>query len=173
MDFHRVTATADPVYAPAMALYRASFPSHEQRQTASQEAILSHPDYHFLVLTEHGAPVGILLNWDTPHFRYIEHFAISPALRGRSFGSRALQAWADRADTPVILEIDPLTTDIAVRRKRFYERLGFMLNPFPHVHPPYHDGLTGHALLVLSRPEALEEDVYQAFAQYLHTVVMA
>ena len=62
MDFHRVTATADPLYAPAMALYRASFPSHEQRQTASQEAILSHPDYHFLVLTEHGAPVGILLN---------------------------------------------------------------------------------------------------------------
>lgn len=52
----------------------------------------------------------------------------------------------------MILEIDPLTTDIAVRRKRFYERLGFMLNPFPHVHPPYHDGLTGHALLVLSRP---------------------
>lgn len=100
MDFHRVTATADPLYAPAMALYRASFPSHEQRQTASQEAILSHPDYHFLVLTEQGAPVGILLNWDTPHFRYIEHFAISPALRGRSFGSRALQAWADRADTP-------------------------------------------------------------------------
>ena len=48
-----------------------------------------------------------------------------------------------------------------------------MFNPFPHVHPPYHDGLTGHALLVLSRPEALEEDVYQAFAQYLHTVVMA
>ena len=76
MDFHRVTATADPLYAPAMALYRASFPSHEQRQTASQEAILSHPDYHFLVLTEQGAPVGILLNWDTPHFRYIEHFAI-------------------------------------------------------------------------------------------------
>ena len=89
MDFHRVTATADPLYAPAMALYRASFPSHEQRQTASQEAILSHPDYHFLVLTEQGAPVGILLNWDTPHFRYIEHFAISPALRGRSFGSRS------------------------------------------------------------------------------------
>ena len=60
-----------------------------------------------------------------------------------------------------------------MRRKRFYERLGFMLNPFPHVHPPYHDGLTGHALLVLSRPEALEEDVYQTFAQYLRTVVMA
>ena len=54
MDFHRVTATADPLYAPAMALYRASFPSHEQRQTASQAAILSHPDYHFLVLTEFG-----------------------------------------------------------------------------------------------------------------------
>lgn len=95
-----------------------------------------------------------------------------PALRGRSFGSRALQAWADGADTSVILEIDPLTTDIAVRRKGFYERLGFTVNPFPHVHPPYHDGLAGHALLVLSRPEALEEDAYQAFAQYLRAVVM-
>ena len=72
----------------------------------------------------------------------------------------------------MILEIDPLTTDIAVRRKGLYERLGFTVNPFPHMHPPYHDGLAGHALLVLSRPEALEEDAYQAFAQYLRAVVM-
>lgn len=135
MDFQRVTAAGDPLYAPAMELYRASFPPHEQRQRASQKSILSHPDYHFLVLTEQDAAAGILLTWDTARFRYVEHFAVSPTLRGRSFGSRALQAWADGADTPVILEIDPLTTDIAVRRKGLYERLGFTVNPFPHMHP--------------------------------------
>ena len=43
-----------------MELYHASFPPHEQRQRASQKSILSHPDYHFLMLTEQDA-AGILL----------------------------------------------------------------------------------------------------------------
>ena len=60
MDFQRVTAAGDPLYAPAMELYHASFPPHEQRQRASQKSILSHPDYHFLMLTEQDT-AGILL----------------------------------------------------------------------------------------------------------------
>ena len=60
MDFQRVTAAGDPPYAPATELYHASFPPHEQRQRASQKSILSHPDYHFLMLTEQDA-AGILL----------------------------------------------------------------------------------------------------------------
>ena len=81
-------------------------------------------------------------------------------IKGHPDARVAIGLLASRDRVAKLLDADP-------------KRLGFMLNPFPHVHPPYHDGLTGHALLVLSQPEALEEDVYQAFAQYLHTVVMA
>ena len=35
-------------------------------------------------------------------------------------------------------EIDPPTGDISRRRKGFYERGGFVENPYPHIRPPYH-----------------------------------
>ena len=130
MDFHRVTATADPLYAPAMALYRASFPSHEQRQTASQEAILSHPDYHFLVLTEQGAPRPVSCSTGIRRTFAISNTLQSPCPAGSLVLAAAPCKRRPRghAGDP---EIDPLTTDIAVRRKRFYERLGFLLDPSP------------------------------------------
>lgn len=78
----------------------------------------------------------------------------------------------DSADRPTILEIDPLTTEIAVRRKGFYERLGFCANPYGHVHPPYHPDCAGHALIVMSRPAPIGEETYRAFRDYLaHTVM--
>lgn len=173
MELYRVASPDDALYAPSMEIYHTSFPLHEQREATSQATILSHPDYHFLAAVDAGAPAGILLTWDTPCFRYVEHFAISPALRGQSCGSRILKRWIESEPTPVILEIDPLTTEIAMRRKGFYERLGFVCNPYPHVHPPYRAENAGHDLLVLSCPEALPQETYDAFAQYLRGVVMA
>ena len=63
-----------------------------------------------------------MLYWETPDFRYIEHFCILPALRGQRYGSRALSMLPN--DRPVILEIDPPVDEIAIRRKAFYERCG-------------------------------------------------
>ena len=47
MTFERIPSPSHPLYAEAMALYGISFPAHEQRETPSQTAILTHPDYHF------------------------------------------------------------------------------------------------------------------------------
>ena len=47
MTFERIPSPSHPLYADAMALYGISFPAHEQRETPSQTAILTHPDYHF------------------------------------------------------------------------------------------------------------------------------
>ncbi len=67
-----------PLYAEAMALYGISFPAHEQRETPSQTAILTHPDYHFTAILDGSHFVGDMLYWETPDFRYIEHFLHSP-----------------------------------------------------------------------------------------------
>ena len=72
----------------------------------------------------------------------------------------------------IVLEIDPPEDAIAVRRKGFYERCGFAVNPYPHIHPPYHRGNEGHALVVMSWPGALPPQEYSAFAQYLQRRVM-
>ena len=116
MTFERIPSPNHPLYADAMALYGISFPAHEQRETPSQTAILTHPDYHFTAILDGSAFVGDMLYWETPDFRYIEHFCILPALRGQRYGSRALSMLPN--DRPVILEIDPPVDEIAIRRRR-------------------------------------------------------
>ena len=63
--------------------------------------------------------------------------------------------------------------EIARRRKDFYERYGYVENPYPHVHPPYHCGNKGHELVVMSAPQPLTRADYDAFARALRDAVMA
>ena len=72
----------------------------------------------------------------------------------------------------VILEIDPPTTENAKRRQGFYERNGYVANPYSHVHPAYHLGFKGHDLVVMSLGKGLSETDYAAFKTYLDEYVM-
>lgn len=171
MRFERITTPDHPMYRTAMELYRQSFPLHEQREADSQARVLGHPDYHFLLAYDGERFVGLLLCWETPAFCYVEHFCILPQLRGRRYGQRVLEALTGRGK-PVILEIDPPTDEIAIRRKGFYERCGFTPNPYPHVHPAYHAGNRGHDLVILSFPQEITPAQYAAFSEYLCRTVM-
>ena len=103
----------------------------------------------------------------------MEHFCILPALRNRRYGQRALSMLCAQGKT-VILEIDPPEDETARRRQGFYQRCGFTVNPFPHVHPPYHVSVPpGHPLVVMSCPDALSPEQYRAFRTYLKSTVMA
>lgn len=94
-----------------------------------------------------------------------------PELRGQGLGSRALALLGSCGKT-VILEIDPPVDAVSVRRRQFYERAGFVANPYHHVHPPYHREHAGHELVVMSRPSALTQAQYDAFAKVLTQTVM-
>lgn len=172
MEFIRLLSPEDSRFAAAMALYRESFPVHEQRTAHSQREALRCDEYHFTLLYDGDRFVGLLLDWETTGFRYVEHFCIDPSLRNQSYGKQALDQLVTDGKT-VILEIDPPTSEIAVRRKGFYERCGFRENPYAHVHPPYHPGNNGHALLVLSHPSPLSGEAYERFNRYLQDTVMS
>ena len=75
MDFIRLTAPAGPEFETAFALYEVSFPLHERRTRSAQAARLSHPEYRYMLLYEGDQFQGILLYWEGPGFRYVEHFA--------------------------------------------------------------------------------------------------
>ena len=109
--------------------------------------------------------------WESAEFIYVEHFCIDSTLRNQGFGSRALQLLLETGKT-VILEIDPPVDDISRRRKGFYERCGFAANPYPHIHPPYHQDHSGHALVVMSAPNPITEEAYKGFSAYLQEPVM-
>ncbi len=170
MNFERIASTENPFYADAVNLYKISFPIHEQREEASQNEILTNADYHFDVVCDNGKLIGEILYWDIGDFRYIEHFCILPSMRNQHYGQRILSALQDKS---LILEIDPPIDAISQRRKGFYERCGFVENPYPHTHPPYHKGNSGHDLVVMSAPRILTPEEYEIFGQALRSVVMA
>ena len=165
----RLRTFDDPAFAPAMALYTASFPEHEQR--LEQRRIMAHEQYHFGILHDEEGFAGLALFWDAGAYLYLEHLCISPARRGQGLGTAALDLLAGEGK-PVILEIDPPVDAVSRRRQAFYERAGFTADPYPHIHPPYRPENSGHALVVMSRPRPLTKDEYAAFAAYLADVVM-
>ena len=169
MEFKRITRTDDPLYERAIALYHISFPAHEQREALSQAQILNRSAYHFDAICDNGEFIGEILYWDIGGFFYIEHFCIEPAMRNRRYGQKILSALQT---TPLILEIDPPIDEISIRRKRFYERSGFVENPYPHVQLPYHRGGAEHRLVIMSRPRTLSRSEYEGINEYLHNTVM-
>lgn len=171
MHFERLVDHNHTMYETAMKLYGISFPAHEQREAASQERILHDGDYIFNLIYDEGTFVGLALCWESVSFIYVEHFCILPEMRNKKYGQRALEYLGQRGKT-VILEIDPPVDPISIRRKGFYERCGFVDNPYAHTHPPYHKGNKGHDLVVMSLPAGILREEYEEFKNYLEKRVM-
>lgn len=172
LRFERVTDITHGMYEKALQLYQLSFPSHEQRESASQAEILRDNEYHFDLIYDGNVFVGLMLYWAARDFIYVEHFCILPEMRNRRYGKRALEMLGERGKT-VILEIDPPVDDVSIGRKGFYERNGFAENPYPHMHPPYHKEDSGHELLIMSHPVKITQAEYDHFHHYLKHHVMA
>ncbi len=81
--------------------------------------------------------LGLLTTWEFDDFIYIEHFAIDPTLRSQGYGSEALKAFIHEHGKPIVLEAEPPTDALSIRRIKFYERIGLTLYDFPYMQPAY------------------------------------
>ena len=168
----RITDQNTAQFERAWALYEASFPLHTRRLPEDQQAVLREEGYHFEVLEQAGRFIGILLYWENARFIYIEHLAIDPAMQGGGMGTKIMDMLMQSGKN-IILEIDPVIDQRSADRLNFYTRMGFKENAFLHIHPPYRAEFEGHRLHLLSWPERLENDTYNAFTFYLNNKVMA
>jgi len=160
------------LFATVDALYESAFPLHEKRDHAAKLRALSHPDYCLQAWFDGEQFVGLIGAWQFDGYAYIEHLAVNDKLRAQGYGKRMLHQFLQQSPR-TLLEIDPLTTDIAHRRLRFYQAMGFQLNDYHHHHPTYHAQIADHELLVLSYPVKLNEQDYQRFFDDLCHQVMA
>lgn len=167
----KITSVESALFQRLDALYASAFPHHEQRQKAAKLAAIANPHYALEAWFDGEQFVGLSGCWMFDDYLYVEHLAVDSSLRSQGYGKRLLGQILTRAPV-TILEIDPLTTEIAHKRLRFYESMGFVANPWPHVHPAYHEGMAGHDLIVLSYPAPLDERAYQRFNDALCQQVM-
>lgn len=182
MEFHRIMCADDPALGSFRHMYECSFPAEERRSREKQSGILSDSAYYcFTVMQPFSCgiphekeasaeaesmhePMGLLCFWMFPELCYLEHFAVHPDHRSCGTGGRILQTWIRRYGglaRLTVLEIDPPVTDIALRRKGFYERNGFVFNGGKtglFMHPSYAETPHYHPLCLMSLGRPMNEE---------------
>jgi ribosomal protein S18 acetylase RimI-like enzyme len=151
-------------------LYENSFPAAERRKEEDQLRALSDERFFPLSAWKGSELVGLLFYWEWDSYRYLEHLAVNPELRGQGYGSQLIRNLRDSEHT-IILEIDPLVNELSVRRLQFYERAGFTLTPYRFVHLSYRLNVEPIELLILSYPKMITREQHEDFLRFLSEVV--
>ncbi len=165
MQKHRITSSQDEYFTFFWELYILSFPQEERRSRDYQIETLAQRGYNLEVVLDGELPIGFISWWEMSRAIYMEHFAIDPSLRGRSYGGKLLADFMNASPKPIILEVEHPTDDLSIRRIGFYERLGFVLNHHPYAHPSYQSPDEPMVeLMIMSYPSqvtALELEVFK------------
>ena len=150
-----------------------SFPEQELRTAQGQKALFSaNPWYKGIVSwLPDGSPLAFLGVWEFEKFRFIEHFAVAPAGRGKGTGGNFLHWYQENGKTPVILEVEHPDTEMAARRIGFYERHGFALNRYEYEQPAMRPGQKPLPLWIMSWPSALDEAEFRHVRDTLYARV--
>ena len=74
---------------------------------------------------ETGKTISFIASWEFPKFLFIEHLAVDPCCRGKGMGSKIMKEFINNSKKPIILEIEIPKDEISIKRKKFYEKLGF------------------------------------------------
>ncbi len=170
MDFLRIVPTDVERWQKVWELYEVSFPKAEKRKENDHIRAMENEMFHPLSAWEGDELIGIIFYWEWENFRYVEYLAINTDIRGQGHGSRLLRFLREQNHT-VILEIDPLSNELSVRRLQFYERAGFFLTPYRFEHLPYRLETTTQELLILSYPKMITQEEHQSFLKFMKEVV--
>ena len=84
---------SDKGWAEAWALYEASFPDCERWDGTGYDRAFGDPHFEADGIWRGDEFIGILFHWNAGDYRYVEHLAVSPRLRGQNMGSKALAAF--------------------------------------------------------------------------------
>ncbi len=143
------------------ALYEEAFPPIERRKLEIlQKMIPEDNGMTFCAIMLDGKAIGLFILWDMIDFIYVEHFAIFSKIRGTSLGTQFLADFLEKNKTRTIVgEIEHPTTDIARRRKEFYERYDFRVIDENYMQPTYSEDDDGFPLLLVANKKMSEEEI--------------
>ena len=151
------------------ALMEKSFPESERRTYAGQKELLADPYYRLITETDNNNQiVAFLATWEFSLFRFVEHIAVNPVMRGSGIGGKMMIAYIEESKKPILLEVEHPDTELAQRRIGFYERLGFHLNPFEYVQPSLQKGQDDLPLKIMSYPQFLTGEEFVLYKENLY-----
>ncbi|MET3113717.1 ribosomal protein S18 acetylase RimI-like enzyme [Pedobacter sp. CG_S7] len=158
-----------PVHSFIKDLYESTFPIQERREWTSLLSLLNHPAMQLDLICEEELPIGFIIWWKINDWLFIEHFAISPHIRGGGYGSTVMCYYMEKANGKIFLEVEPPFTIDAERRIAFYEKLGLSLLDVSYQQPSYVEKDVYYPMLLMGTTgkkdftalvAALKEQVY-------------
>lgn len=143
--------SGNPCLSEVVSLYEKAFPLEERRPTDEWLEKNSSSDLFTINLLESdGQTLGFITIWQFEDFAYVEHFAVDEKQRGNGIGAATISALRAALPCPVVLEVEPPTEHISIRRIRFYERNGFVISSLSYLQPPYTSQLQPLELKLMS-----------------------
>lgn len=171
MEYLRIEPKDTERWRKVWELYEKSFPVAERRNAKDHLRACADERFYPLSVWEGQRLIGLMFFWGWDSYRYLEHLAINPELRGHGYGSQLLR-YLRNSEHTIILEIDPLENELSVRRLQFYERAGYTLTPYRFVHLPYRIGGEEQELLILSYPKMISKEQHSDFLSFVNEVVI-
>lgn len=141
-----------------------AFPNTEMRTYEGQKKVFERPQYRVLMNEEKTAFIAV---WDFKEAVYIEHFAVSHSLRGSGIGEKMLRKFLHTVKGKVFLEVELPEGEISRRRIGFYERVGFVLNPYYYLQPPYRPDEGPTQLKIMTYGDAITPKQFNEYKKML------
>lgn len=153
-------------------LMEKSFPKNEYRAKENQKKLLKNPMYKLDIKTdESGKTIAFIASWNFPKFLFIEHLAVDPSCRGKGMGSKIMKDFINNSKKPIVLEIEIPNDEISIKRKNFYEKLGFKLNNHEYYQLPLRKGDKPMKLNLMSYPNEIPDETFEIIENIIQSYV--
>lgn len=153
------------------AIYEDSFPEDERRNLEEQENILNNPLFEIIPFVVNDKLTGFCTVWKFTNFLYVEHAAIKKEYRGRGFGREMYLDLINKFPGKIVLEVEHPSDDLKKRRISFYERLGFELNSYNYIQPPFSRNKNSVPLLIMSYPNLITDTEFNEIRKTIYNNV--
>jgi len=171
MEFIKIENSDSQEFKEAWEIYESSFPSDERRTLELQRELIKNKQYNFFIVTKNKVLVAIITDWNFGDFLFVEHLAVKEDLRGKGIGTELLKVYLSNNKQKIVLEVEKPETEIATKRIKFFEKIGFNLNDFDYIQPPYGKDKNTLPMLLMTYPEKITESKFFTIREKLHIVV--
>lgn len=136
------------------------FPLSERRTKQNQFKLLKNKYVSLNFIEKDGNLAGYFIFWDFDDFIFIEHIATLKEFRGQGIGTSFLNEFIKKNNKQIVLEVENPDNETAIKRIKFYEHLGFVLNSYNYMQPSYHNDRTTVPMKIMTLQKTLSEQEY-------------
>ena len=171
MKFKKIENSNSEKFNEAWSIYESSFPSDERRSLESQLKLMKNKLYNFFGVFEKNVLVAVIAYWNFGNFLFIENLAVKTELRDIGIGTRLLEEYLIKNKKKIVLEVERLSNKIAIKRIKFYKKIGFKLNKYNYIHPPYGKGKNPIPMFLMTYPKTINKSEFSLIREKVHTTV--